>query len=50
MKIIGAKVKIIIDLTQEESDRLNTIITTIGTTKVGFLRQAMLEAEKKIAE
>jgi len=36
------------DLTQEESDRLDTIVSELGTTKVGFLRYAMLNAEKKI--
>jgi len=46
--IIVVKKKIIMDLTQEESDRLNTIISELGTTKVGFLRHAMLNAEKKI--
>lgn len=50
MGVIAAKVKITIDLTQKESDRLNAIVAMHGTTKVGFLRQAMLDAEKKITE
>lgn len=39
------KVKIVMDLTWEESDSLNSLIKELDLTKIGFLRQAMEDTD-----